>query len=107
MAMYISVFLRVKMKRTNTMSIAQVIGEVLGDYKIADKFKEARIIAAWTKVLGSLAKPTDQLYIKNNVLFANVSSSVIRNELYMRRSKIVQLLNENAGEEVIKDIIFR
>ena len=95
------------MKRTNTVSIAQVIGELLDEYKIDSKLKETRIIAAWLEVLGPLAKPTDELYIKNNVLFAGLSSSVLRNELSMMRSTLVQLLNEKAGEVVIKDIVFR
>ena len=95
------------MKRTNTLSIAQVINEVLGEYKINDKLKESRIIAAWPEVLGPLAKPTDELYIKNKVLFAHLSSSVICNELSMMRSTLVRCLNEMAGEEVITDIVFR
>jgi len=95
------------MKRTNTVSIAQVVAEVLGNNKISSKLKEARIIAAWREVLGPLAKSDDELYIKNNVLFVNLSSSVIRNELSMMRSKLLQRLNEKAGEEVIKDIVFR
>jgi len=95
------------MKRTNTVSIAQVINEVLNEYKITDKLKETRIISAWQQVLGPLAKPDDELYIKNKVLFARLSSSVIRNELTMMRSKLVQCLNDNVGEEVITDIVFR
>ena len=95
------------MKRTNTVSIAQVIDEVIGEYKIGDKLKEARIVAAWPEVLGPLAKPTDELYIKNKVLFARLSSSVIRNELSMMRSTLLRNLNEKAGEEVITDIVFR
>ena len=95
------------MKRTNTVGIAQVIGEVLDEYNIGGKLREARIIAAWPEVLGPLAKPADELYIKNKVLFARLSSSVIRNELYMMRSILVRRLNEKAGEEVITDIVFR
>jgi predicted nucleic acid-binding Zn ribbon protein len=95
------------MKRTRTVSIAQVVGEVLGEYKIAGKLREARVIAAWPEVLGPLAKPTDELYIKNKVLFAGLSSSVVRNELSMMRSTLVRRLNEKAGEEVITDIVFR
>jgi len=95
------------MKRTHTTTIAQVVSEVLDEYKIVDKLKEARIIAAWPEVLGPLAKPTDKLYIKNKVLFASLSSSVIRNELSMMHSTLVQRLNEKAGEEVIKNIVFR
>ena len=95
------------LKRSNTVSIAQVINEVIGEYKIGDKLKESRIVAAWSQVLGPLAKPTDQLYVKNKTLFAILSSSVIRNELSMMRSTLVRSLNEKVGEEVITDIVFR
>jgi len=95
------------MKRTNTSSIAQIINDVINEYKIGDKLKETRIIAAWSQVLGPLAKPDDELYIKNRTLFVKLSSSVIRNELTMMRSRIMQQLNEKAGENVITDIVFR
>jgi predicted nucleic acid-binding Zn ribbon protein len=95
------------MKRTNTVSIAQVIGEVLGEYKIAGKLMETKIIAAWPEVLGPLAKPTDRLYIKDKTLFVNLSSSVVRNELLMMRTTLLRCLNEKAGEEVLTDIVFR
>jgi len=95
------------MRRTKTANISQIINEVINEYKIGDKLKETRIIAAWSQVLGPLAKPDDELYIKNRILFAKLSSSVIRNELMMMRSRIVQQLNEKAGENVITDIIFR
>ena len=95
------------MRRTNTVSIAQMVAEIFGEYKIDGKIKETRIIAAWPEVLGPLAKPTDELYIKNKVLFVRLSSSVICNELAMMRSVLLRNLNEKAGEEVITDIVFR
>jgi len=95
------------MRRTNTVNIAQVIAELFGEYKIDGKIKETRIISAWSEVLGPLANPTDELYIKNKVLFVRLSSSVIRNELYMMRSTLLRRLNEKAEEEVITDIVFR
>jgi len=95
------------MRRTNTVSIAQVFAELFDKHRIDGKIGEARIIAAWPEVLGPLAKPADELYIKNKVLFASVSSSVIRNELQMRRSSLLQRMNEKAGEVVITDIVFR
>jgi len=95
------------MRRTKTVHIAQIVDEILGKYKINNKILEARIITAWHEVLGPLAKSDDELYIKNKVLFVNLSSSVISNELSMMRSKLVQRLNEKAGEVVIKDIVFR
>ena len=95
------------MRRTNTVNITQVIADVFREYRIEGKIKEVRIIAAWSELLGPLAKPSDVLYIKNKVLFAELSSSVIRNELSMMRSKLLRSLNERVGEEVITDIVFR
>ena len=95
------------MRRTNTVSIAHILDDLLSEYKIDGKLKEARIIAAWPKVLGSLSKPDDALFIRNGTLFATLSSSVIRNELSMMRSTLIKLLNEKAGGEVIIDIVFR
>ena len=95
------------MKRTKTVSIAQVISEIFDEYKIDGILKEKRIIAAWSEVLGPLSKPDDKLYIKNKVLFVWLSSSVVRNELYMMRSTLIRRLNEKAGAEVITDIVFR
>ena len=95
------------MKRTNTLGISEVINELISHYKIGDKLNETRIIAAWREVLGPLAKPTDELYINNKVLFVKLSSSVVRNELYMMRSVLVRRLNEKVGGEIITDIVFR
>ena len=95
------------MRRTKTLGIAEVINELLCEYKLEGKLKHARIIAAWPEVLrAGLAKPSDELHIKGDVLFVKISSSVIRNELYMMRSTLLERLNEKAGEEVIKNIVF-
>ena len=95
------------MKRIKTVSISQVMSEVLGESNLSDKLAETRIIASWPEVLGSLAKPSDKLYIKDTILFVSLSSSVVRNELYMMRSTIVQSLNDKVGKKVITDIVFR
>ena len=95
------------MKRTHTAHIAQVVAEIFDEYKINGKLLETRLIASWPEVLGPLAKPTDELYIRNKTLFVKLSSSVIRNELTMMRSTLVRRLNEQAGGEVIVDIVFR
>ena len=96
------------MRRTKTESIADLIKEIIGEYRIEGKLQEKRIIAAWHEVLKPpYSNSDDVLYIKNKVLFAKLSSSVVRNELYMMRSTLIKRLNEKAGAEVITDIVFR
>jgi predicted nucleic acid-binding Zn ribbon protein len=95
------------MRRTNTQSISEVLTEVLKEYKLDERLRETRVYAAWPEVLGPLAKTTESLYMKNGVLFVCITSSVVRNELLMRRSDIVKALNEKTGENTVRDIVFR
>ncbi|MCE3278587.1 MAG: hypothetical protein K0S44_778 [Bacteroidetes bacterium] len=54
-----------------------------------------------------IANHTKDLYIKNKQLFVTLDSSALRNELSMARTKIIKMMNEAAGMEVINDIILR
>ena len=69
---------------------------------------ETRVIDSWEKVVGGIfAKHTTHLSIKNGILYVKLDSSVLRSELAMARSKLVEMLNKEVGEKVIEDIIFR
>ncbi|MDR1745884.1 MAG: DUF721 domain-containing protein [Tannerella sp.] len=97
------------MKRTNTQSVSELISEFLANNpKLRQKLLENRIVQAWSQVLGpSIMDYTQDIYVKNRILYVSLQSSVWRNELFMRRKKLVENLNERAGAEVITDIVFR
>jgi hypothetical protein len=40
-------------------------------------------------------------------LFVHLSSSVVRNELFMLQDEIIRKLNDAAGEELVTGIVFR
>ena len=46
------------------------------------------------------------LYIKNQTLYVQLSSSVLRQELMMGRELLVRSLNEKVGSQVIVNIVF-
>lgn len=54
-----------------------------------------------------MARYTENLYIRNQVLYVHFTSSVLRQELMMERKILVQKLNERVGSLVITDIVFR
>ena len=89
------------------------IGEVLGDFvasspKFAMKLTEARIPEVWPELVGeTIARCTTRLEVNNRRLFVHVSSSVARNELFLRRTSLCQALNCALGMEVIKTIIVK
>jgi predicted nucleic acid-binding Zn ribbon protein len=59
-------------------------------------------------VVGSMvAKHTIKLSIRNKVLFVNVDSSALRNELIFSKENIISQLNKEVGHTVIVDMVLR
>lgn len=96
------------MRKKNTQKIEDVIKEYLKALKIDDKLKEVNLIKSWDDVVGkTIARSTQNIYIKNRKLFVKLNSSVIRNELFMLRDGLKKTLNDRAGEELIDEIILK
>ncbi|MDR3339697.1 MAG: DUF721 domain-containing protein [Candidatus Symbiothrix sp.] len=95
------------MKRINTQQIGKALDEFFEQNPaLADKLAETRLLNSWRIVLGqSVARYTDNIYIKNKTLFVKLSSSVLKNELMLCREQLIKNLNREAGREVIDGII--
>lgn len=95
-------------KRKNEYSLKEVLDELIKSYRLEGKLLETKVINSWEKVVGGIfAKHTTHLSIKNKILYVKVDSSVLRSELSMARTKLVDSLNKEVGQKVIEDIIFR
>jgi len=94
-------------KRTNDKTIKEAVEQMLNVYKLRRKFDETSLIAAWPEMMGNaIAKRTTQMYIRERRLFIRVDSSVVKNELVMIRSQILDKMNERAGNKVLDEIVF-
>lgn len=96
------------MRRSNTQSLGEVVQEYIRQMNIGHKLKEVEIIKSWEQLLGkNVSKATSNIYIRNRVLFVELRSSIVRNELSMIKEEILKRINENAGEQVIEKIVLR
>lgn len=95
-------------KRKNEYSLKEVLDQLVKAYRLEGKLLETKVINSWEKVVGGIfAKHTSHLSIKNGILYVKLDSAVLRSELSMARSKLVESLNKEVGQKVIEDIIFR
>ncbi|PRY48853.1 uncharacterized protein DUF721 [Arcticibacter pallidicorallinus] len=95
------------MRKTNDKPIKEAIEQMLQVYKLKRKFDETALVAAWPEMMGpAVANRTRQLYIREKKLFIRVESSVLKNELVMIRSQILEKMNERAGSQVLEEIVF-
>lgn len=93
--------------RTNDKSLKEAIEQMLKVYRLKRKFDETSIIAAWPEMMGkAIANRTKTIFIRDKKLFVQIESSVIKNELLMMRSNILEKINERAGSRVIEEIVF-
>lgn len=96
------------MSKHNEHSLKEVIDKLLKAYKLDDKLAERRLITSWDSVMGDMiSKHTKDLYIKNQQLFVTLDSSALRNELFLAKTKIIKMLNEASGQQVINEVIFK
>lgn len=88
------------------------LGEVLKNFIAGGKLEKGlnKISAeeAWHQVLGeAISKYTTQVYLERDILYVSLSSSVLREELSYGKEKIIALLNEVLGKELIKKLILK
>ena len=90
------------MKRNNTEQIGDVVRQFLRLQGLETPLNEYRLVDAWKDVVGPvITRYTTNLFIKNQVLYVSLSSSVIRQELMMGREMLIRNLNAQVGSQVI------
>jgi predicted nucleic acid-binding Zn ribbon protein len=96
------------MRRSKTISLAEAVRDYISEMNIGSKLNEAGVINSWEEIVGkAISSRTSKIYIKDQILFVHLNSSVVRNELLMLRNVLKDKINEKAGTEVIKDIVLR
>ena len=96
------------MRKNNIQKIDDVVNEYLKALNIDGKLKEVRLIKSWDDIVGkTIARSTKEIFIRDRILFVKLSSSVIRNELFMLREGLKKALNDRAGEILIEEIILK
>ena len=95
------------MKKSNEILLKDAISSFLKDNNLESKLNETKLIGAWEEVTGKLiARHSNQMQIKDRVLYVKVDSAALREELSYQRSKLVKKLNAAAGIDAIDDIKF-
>jgi len=96
------------MRRSNTQSLSEILKEFIREARMERKLKEVDVVQGWEDLLGkTIAHYTRNIYIRNKVLYIEISSAVVKNELFMMREEIKRKINEKEGEEIIKTIVFK
>jgi len=96
------------MRRIEFQSLGSAIRDYLKEEKFDGKLAELEAVNSWESIIGKqIARATSSIYIKDGVLFVHLKSSIVRNELFMMRDQIMQVMNQRIGHRVVKAIVLK
>ncbi len=97
-----------KKRQAEELSIGDVLKEFVQSNKLDKGLKQVQVVDAWNGLMGpAIEKYTTNVKLSREKLYVELSSSVLREELSYGKQKIIKLMNEELGEEIIKEIVLR
>ena len=94
-------------RKADIQPIGDSLKALMKAYRLDGKLGEVQLVQNWEKIMGKpIAMKTQQLYFKDGKLFVRLTSAPLKHELNMSKSKVIELLNTEAGGDVVKDVVF-
>lgn len=96
-------------KRNNEhISIADALKEFVETNKLETGLNKVNVADAWANLMGNgVNNYTTAVNLERDTLYVQLSSSVLREELSYGKEKIIAMLNEELGKEIIKKLVLR
>ena len=89
-------------------SIKSVLESFVEQDNIADGIFNVKIKEAWEKAVEKkIFDYTKEIYVKGDILFIKVSNPILKKEILYSRQKVINLINEDLGKELIKKIVLK
>lgn len=96
-------------KRNNSiLSFSDALKDFVETNKLDKGLDKVNVRDAWANLMGNgVNNYTTNIELKFGTLYVQLSSSVLREELSYGKNKIMKMLNEELGKEVIKNVVLR
>ncbi|VXC23956.1 RNA-binding protein [Flavobacterium sp. 9AF] len=88
------------------VSIKEVLQSFVIQNKLETGIDKVKIKETWIQIMGNgVANYTEAIELKNKTLYVRLTSAVLREELSYGREKIVKMINEEMGKEIINKVV--
>ncbi|PZX52607.1 DUF721 domain-containing protein [Algoriphagus chordae] len=93
-------------RKKEVAPLESAFNDLLKAYRLEGKFREKSLVHDWPLIVGkTIADRTSSVFIKDKKLFVKLSSGPIKKELLMNKSKVLLLIEEKYGADVIDDLV--
>lgn len=94
-------------KRENdSLLIKDLLTNYIKEGNLNKGFQKIHVSEAWIKLMGSgVVSYTGDIKLQNGTLIVRLSSSVLREELGYGKDKIIKMMNQELGKDIIKKLM--
>lgn len=96
-------------KRQNQhLNMGDALKEFIKENRLQKGMDRVDAREAWAKLMGNgINNYTQSVELRGDTLYVALTSSVLREELSYGKSKIVRMLNEDLGKDLIQKLVLR
>lgn len=96
-------------KRLNdNNSVGDVIKEIMQGGNLQPGIDKIEVRDAWKNLMGNgVSNYTREIMLRNTTLYVELNSAVLREELSYGKEKIIKMINDELGRQVVKDLVLR
>lgn len=95
------------MIRKKEQKLESLIQQFMRQQGLETPLNEYRAVQAWPDIVGSaIARYTGQIFIRNSILYVQIRSAALRENLTHQRTLLAQRVNSQVGAQVIQEIRF-
>ncbi len=90
------------------ISLSEALKEFIKENKLETGMDKVNVKDVWVSLMGNgVNNYTTDVQLKNTTLYISLSSSVLREELSYGKEKIIKMINEELGKELVKSLVLR
>ena len=96
-------------KRLNDQNtVGDVLKHIIEVNKLQTGLNQIDVREAWKNLMGNgVNHYTQNVILKGSVLYVELSSSVLREDVSHGKSKIIAMINEELRRDVVRDVMLR
>ncbi len=95
-------------RKNDNLNMGEALQEFIKENHLQKGMDKVDVRVAWSNLMGNgVSNYTTAVELRSDTLFISLSSSVLREELSLGKSKIITMLNEELGRDLVKKLVLR
>lgn len=95
-------------RKNDNLNMGDALQEFIQENRLQKGMDKVDVRDAWANLMGNgVNNYTSAIELRGDTLFVSLSSSVLREELGLGKSKIITMLNEELGRDLVKKLVLR